>query len=89
MRRVETVKVKHRPCFAWGGGGVADALEIPRKICTFQVFRLGTDLQKHGTMKDAEAILRYEQIKTTAEVYMDHIPDSVSVAIEAKEWLLR
>jgi hypothetical protein len=44
----------------------------------------GTDLQKHGSMKDAQTILRHKHIKTTAEVYMDHIPDSVSRAIEAR-----
>jgi integrase len=64
----------------------ADKLKIPRNLCTFQVFRrtLGTDLQKHGTMKDAQAILRHKHIKTTAEVYMDHIPDSVRKAINAR-----
>jgi hypothetical protein len=45
---------------------------------------IGTDLQKHGTMKDAQTILRHKHIKTTAQVYMDHIPDSVSRAIEAR-----
>ena len=45
---------------------------------------MGTDLQKHGTMKDAQAILRHKHIKTTAEVYMDHIPDSVRKAIDAR-----
>ena len=39
---------------------------------------------KHGTMKDAQAILRHKHIKTTAEVYMDHIPDSVRKAIDAR-----
>lgn len=64
----------------------SDKLGIPRNLCTFQVFRrtLGTDLQKHGTMKDAQAILRHKHIKTTAEVYMDHIPDSVRKAIDAQ-----
>lgn len=72
--------------FKWKVWPITDALDIPRKLCTFQVFRrtLGTDLQKHGTMKDAQAILRHKHIKTTAEVYMDHIPDSVSRAIEAR-----
>jgi hypothetical protein len=65
---------------------MTDKIGIPRNLCTFQVFRrtLGTDLQKHGTMKDAQAILRNKHIKTTAEVYMDHIPDSVRKAIEAR-----
>ncbi len=35
-------------------------------------------------LKDAQTILRHKHIKTTAEVYMDHIPDSVSRAIEAR-----
>jgi hypothetical protein len=36
---------------------LADKLGIPRKLVTFQVMRrtVGTDLQKHGTMKDAPA----------------------------------
>jgi hypothetical protein len=35
-------------------------------------------------MKDAQAIMRHKHIKTTVEVYMDHIPDSVSKAIDAR-----
>jgi hypothetical protein len=35
-------------------------------------------------MKDAQTILRHTHIKTTAAVYMDHIPDSISRAIEAR-----
>ena len=41
-------------------------------------------MQTHGTMKDAQAILRHKQIKTTAEVYMDHIPESVRKAIDSR-----
>lgn len=72
--------------FKWKVWPVSDKLGIPRNLCTFQVFRrtLGTDLQKHGTMKDAQAIMRHKHIKTTAEVYMDHIPDSVRKAINAR-----
>src|SRR5271165_2157131 len=72
--------------FKWKVWPVADKLGIPRKLCTFQVLRrtLGTDLQTHGTMKDAQAILRHKQIKTTAEVYMDHIPESVRKAIDSR-----
>ena len=47
-------------------------------------YTFGTDLQKHETMKDAQAILRHKHIKTTAEVYTDHIPDSVRKAIDAR-----
>jgi hypothetical protein len=35
-------------------------------------------------MKDAQAILRHKHIKTTAEVYMDQIPESVRKAIDAR-----
>ena len=72
--------------FKWKVWPIADRLGIDRKLCTFQVLRrtLGTDLQKHGTMKDAQTILRHKQIKTTAEVYMDHIPESVRKAIDSR-----
>ena len=72
--------------FKWKVWPITDKLGIPRSLCTFQVFRrtLGTDLQQHGTMKDAQAIMRHKHIKTTAEVYMDQIPDSVRKAIDAR-----
>jgi hypothetical protein len=35
-------------------------------------------------MKDAQAILRHKHIKTTAEVYMDQIPENVRKAIDAR-----
>jgi hypothetical protein len=46
--------------FEWKGGARHRQTWHPRDLCTCQVFRrtLGTDLQKHGTMKDAQAILR-------------------------------
>jgi len=37
----------------------------------------------HGTTKDAPVCRRHEHFKTTAEVYMDHNPDSVRKAIDA------
>jgi hypothetical protein len=72
--------------FKWRVWPYTDKLNIPHHLCTFQVFRrtLGTDLQKYGTMKDAQAIMRHKHIKTTAEVYMDHIPDSVRKALNAR-----
>ncbi len=65
---------------------IADRLKIPRQLVTFQVMRrtLGTDLQKHGTMKDAQGALRHASIKTTAEVYMQEIPESVRAAINSR-----
>ena len=65
---------------------IADKLKIPRKLVTFQVMRrtLGTDLQKHGTMKDAQGALRHASIKTTADVYVQEIPESVRAAINSR-----
>ena len=45
---------------------------------------LGTDLQGHGTMKDAQQILRHASIKTTAEIYMQEIQASVRSAINSR-----
>jgi integrase len=87
----KTVPFRAKNVFKWKVWPVTDEIGIPRKLCTFQVFRrtLGTDLQKHGTMKDAQAIMRHKHIKTTAEVYMDHIPESVRKAIQRLPALLR
>ncbi len=65
---------------------IADRLKIPRKLVTFQVMRrtLGTDLQNHGTMKDAQSLLRHASIKTTANVYMQEIPASVRAALNSR-----
>ena len=82
----KSVPFRAKNFFKWKVWPIADKLKIPRNLCTFQVLRrtLGTDLQKHGTMKDAQTILRHKHIKTTAEVYMDQIPDSVRKAIDAR-----
>ena len=62
-----------------------DKLEIPRKLVTFQMRRtLGTDLQNHGTIKDAQETSRHATIKTTADVYMQEIPASVRAAINSR-----
>jgi hypothetical protein len=45
---------------------------------------LGTDMQQHGTMKDAQRILRPASIKTTGNVYMQEIPTSVMAAINSR-----
>src|SRR6266567_1741197 len=70
----------------WRIWPIADKLGIPRKLVTFQVMRrtLGTDLQRYGTMKDAQQILRHASIRTTANVYMQQIPASVVAAINAR-----
>ena len=65
---------------------ITDKLEIPRKLVTFQVMRrtLGTDLQEHGTMKDAQTALRHASIQTTANVDMQPIPASVAAALNSR-----
>jgi integrase len=70
----------------WRIHPIADRLKIPRTLITFQVMRrtLGTDLQEHGTMKDAQSVLRHASIKTTADVYMQQIPESVRAAINSR-----
>lgn len=70
----------------WRIHPIADRMNIPRKLVTFQVMRrtLGTDLQEHGTMKDTQAALRHASIKTTADVYVQEIPESVRAAINSR-----
>ena len=40
---------------------IADRLGIPRRLVTFQVMRrtVATDLQFHGTLQDAQTVLRH------------------------------
>lgn len=70
----------------WRIHPIADKLGIPTRLVTFQVMRrtLGTDLQKYGTLKDAQRILRHADIKTTGNIYMQAIPDSVMKAINRR-----
>ena len=70
----------------WRIHPIADKLGIPRKLVTFQVMRrtVGTDLQKHGTMKDAQQILRHANIQTTGNVYMQQTLTSVMEAINSR-----
>lgn len=70
----------------WRIHPIADRLKIPRKLVTFQVMRrtLATDLQEHGTMKDTQGALRHASIKTTADVYVQEIPESVRAALNSR-----
>jgi hypothetical protein len=45
---------------------------------------LGTDLQKHGTLKDAQSALRHASIRTTADVYMQPLEESVVEAVNSR-----
>jgi integrase len=70
----------------WRVFPIAERLGIPRRLMTFQVMRrtLGTDLQQFGSMKDAQRILRHADIKTTGNVYVQAIPESVMGAINRR-----
>jgi integrase len=85
-RKGQVVPRQGRNFLKWKIHPIADKLGIPRSLVTFQVMRrtLGTDMQGHGTMKDAQQILRHASIKTTAEIYMQEIPASVRAAINSR-----
>jgi integrase len=85
-RKSQKVPRRAKNFLKWRIYPIADRLKIPRELVTFQVMRrtLGTDLQKHGTMKDAQGALRHASIKSTADVYMQEIPASVRAAINSR-----
>ena len=70
----------------WRIRPVARKLGIPDRLVTFQVMRrtLGTDLQKHGTLKDAQGALRHASIRTTGDVYVQIIEQSVVAAVNSR-----
>ena len=61
-------------------------LGIPDRLVTFQVMRrtLGTDMQHHGTLKDTQGVLRHASIKTTGDVYVQTIEQSVLQAVNSR-----
>ncbi len=70
----------------WRIRPVSRRLGIPDRLVTFQVMRrtLGTDMQQHGTLKDAQGMLRHASIKTTADVYVQTIEQSVLAAVNSR-----
>jgi integrase len=70
----------------WRIRPVAQKLGIPDRLVTFQVMRrtLGTDMQHHGTLKDTQGMLRHASIKTTGDVYVQTIEQSVLVAVNSR-----
>ena len=70
----------------WRVRPIARQLGIPDSLVTFQVMRrtLGTDLQAHGTLKDAQGALRHASIRTTGDVYMQTIERSVLDAMNSR-----
>jgi integrase len=70
----------------WRVRPIAKRFGIPDRLVTFQVMRrtLGTDLQKHGSLKDAQGALRHASIKTTGDVYVQTIEESVLNAMNSR-----
>jgi len=70
----------------WRVRPIARKLAIPESLTTFQVMRrtLGTNLQHHGTLKDAQGALRHASIKTTGDVYVQTIETSVLNAMNSR-----
>jgi integrase len=70
----------------WRVRPIAQKLGIPDRLVTFQVMRrtLGTNLQHHGTLKDAQGALRHASIQTTGDVYVQTIEISVLNAMNSR-----
>jgi integrase len=70
----------------WRVRPIARKLGIPDRLVTFQVMRrtLGTDMQKHGSLKDTQGILRHASIRTTGDVYVQTIERSVLEAVNSR-----
>lgn len=70
----------------WRIRPIARKLGIPDRLVTFQVMRrtLGTDMQQHGTLKDAQGMLRHASIRTTGDVYVQTIERSVLAAVNSR-----
>jgi integrase len=62
---------------------LAEKLKLPK--LTFQVVRrtIATLVQKKGTVKDVQALLRHSRAATTTDVYTQEIPESVQATINA------
>ena len=62
----------------WRIHPIAQRLEIPTRLITFQVMRrsLGTHLSGHGTLKDTQGALRHASITTTGNVYVQIVEES-------------
>ena len=70
----------------WRVRPIARKLGIPDSLVTFQVMRrtMGTDMQHHGSLKDTQGALRHASIKTTGDVYVQTIDESVLGAMNSR-----
>jgi integrase len=69
----------------WRIRPIAEKLEIPTRLITFQVMRrsLGTHLSAHGTLKDTQGALRHASITTTGNVYVQVVEENVMRAVNS------
>jgi integrase len=69
----------------WRIRPIAEKLEIPTRLITFQVMRrsLGTHLSAHGTLKDAQDALRHASITTTDNVYVQVVEENLMRAMNS------
>jgi integrase len=60
---------------------LATDLKLPK--LTFQVIRrtIGSLAQKKGTVKDVQGVMRHSRAATTADIYMQEIPESVRATV--------
>jgi integrase len=82
----QAVPRSSRNFLEWRIRPISRKLGIPDRLVTFQVLRrtLGTDMQKHGTLKDTQSILRHASIQTTGDVYVQRIDQSVIEAMNSR-----
>lgn len=80
------VPFRSRSFMRWHILPIAERLGIPKSLVTFRVLRrsTATDLQKFGTVKDAQTILRHKKSDMTVNVYMQAIPESVRQALNSR-----
>jgi integrase len=70
----------------WRIRPIARKLGIPDRLITFQVMpsTLGTDMQLHGTLNDTQSLLRHASIRTTGDIYVQTIEESVLAAVNSR-----
>jgi|ERR1039458_5863265 integrase len=70
----------------WRICSIARRCGILDRLVTFQVMRrtLGTDMQRRGTLKDTQSMLRHASIQTTGDVYVQTIEQSVLQTVNSR-----
>ncbi len=85
-RKGEAVPRWGKNFLKWRIRPIARKVGIPDRLVTFQVMRrtLGTDMQHHGSLKDTQGMLRHASIRTTGDVYVQTIEQSVLQAVNSR-----